>query len=247
MEFKPETYEAIRTHILTQYPNEACGVVIGGEFYPCENVAEDKRTNFKIAADELIRLEIEHGDVEVVVHSHPYDIKAAGRWDPSWPSASDMTAWMAGGIPWVIYATEGEGLSRPVVMDDANPAPLEGREFIHGVLDCYALVRDYFRLERGVTLPNYPRDMSWWEAGKDLYSENFEAAGFKEISSKEAREGDLILLKYRSPVINHAVIIVSPSEVLSHMANRLSGRTDRLRYDRLASKYIRYVGGKDET
>jgi len=48
---------------------------------------------------------------------------------------------------------------------------LVGREWSHGVLDCYALVRDWFRAERGVELPNFVRFDDWWKRGENLYLE----------------------------------------------------------------------------
>jgi cell wall-associated NlpC family hydrolase len=51
-------------------------------------------------------------------------------------------------------------------------APLVGRQFAHGVLDCYSLVRDFHARELGIPLSEYERQDDWWSHGQDLYSLN---------------------------------------------------------------------------
>ena len=72
-------WTAARVHAERCYPDESCGLIIAGEYFPCNNVADDKRTGFEIHASILASA----GDrIEVLVHSHGDG--------PAYPSASDM-------------------------------------------------------------------------------------------------------------------------------------------------------------
>jgi proteasome lid subunit RPN8/RPN11 len=237
-----EQRDEFEKHAIAHYPEEVCAVIAGGNLILCQNEAEDRNSTFKISAEKLIEAEILHGPLDLVLHTHSG--ASAGRWPRHWPSGQDMQSWMHGSTPWLIFACNGEGLGEHCVLDDANPAPLEGREFIHGINDCYSLIRDYFRMEKGITLPNYPRDMEWWAKDKDLYSENFEAAGFVEIPADQVRSGDCMMIQFRSDVINHAAVVIDESRILHHMIHRLSGYDDWSKWHRVAAKYVRYVGEK---
>ena len=79
------------------------------------------------------------------------------------PSEGDRVACEASGLPWYIVAvakdddgtiTAGE-VNR--IAPEGYQAPLVGRPFHHGTLDCYGLMRDWYRLEWGLELPDFPR------------------------------------------------------------------------------------------
>jgi proteasome lid subunit RPN8/RPN11 len=241
MDIKLDALLRFTRHACSVWPAEGCGVIIRDSFHWVDNIAEDPFQTFQMDPITLARLQ-EIGPVQAILHSHPYNSDTKQAYPPEWPSGMDMQNWMKGNVPWGIASCDGEGISNLVWLDEANPEPLIGREFIHGINDCYSLVRDWFRTEYEVTIPNFARGMEWWHTGKDLYSENFESAGFKEISKDDVRIGDCILIKYMSPVINHAGVITGNNELLHHMFHRLSGR-DRLdKWERKVVKYVRYVG-----
>lgn len=240
MILSPEAHEAFKAHVIAQYPKEACGLLIDGVYVPQDNISETPERTFRIAPEALIRSG--SMDLQAVLHSHPYDLRVAPAYPPEWPSTADMRSWIAMGIPWGICATEGEGITQLVWLDDANPAPLLGREFIHGVHDCYSIVRDWFKLQRSVTLPNFARGMDWWETGADLYDENFERAGFVTIPFEEATVGDCVLFKVRSPVTNHAAVITGENEILHHLFHRLSGHDSLNKWTRVINRAVRYRG-----
>ena len=54
-----------------------------------------------------------------------------------------------------------------------------------GVSDCYSLIRDWYRTERGIALPEFPRDWEWWEYGGDLYAMGFAEAGFVKLPEND--------------------------------------------------------------
>ena len=231
-------------HSLKEFPKEACGVVVNDSYIPCKNIATDPEKNFQISAIELASIAAQHGKVQAVLHSHP--MVGRSKWPAQWPSHHDMVQWLKGDIPWGIVATEGENCSPLVWMDEATIAPLEGREFVHGVWDCYSTVRDWYRVERGVTVPNFPRGMEWWDKGANHYEDNFEKAGFIEISRDELQIGDAVLMRVKSPVINHAAVVTGSNQIIHHLFHRKSGFDDFNKWERFYAKYVRLRENNDK-
>lgn len=240
MKLTPKTLAAFEADVLKRYPEEACGFIIKGRYVPMKNVAEDPLTTFRIDPKEYVKA-AKRG-IAAVMHSHPYSMEFSTTYPPQWPSTADMKGWLNHGVPWGICATNGEGITEIVWLDDAHPAPLVGREFIHGVNDCYSVIRDWFRMERGIVLPNFARGMEWWERGEDLYDQNFEAAGFKTIPFEEASVGDCVLFRVASPVTNHAAVITGENEILHHLFHRQSGHDTLSKWTRVINRAVRYVG-----
>lgn len=242
-----ECQASFKSHVLTEYPNEACGLVVNDTYIPCTNSAETPATHFRIPANELLAA-TENGPIQVVLHSHTYslgdNVYANGN-QPEWPSTADMTTWMQDNIPWGIVATDGEGLSEMVWMDESEVAPLLERPFIHGVWDCGSIIRDYFRTVHGLTINNYARGYEWWNNGKNLYVDNWADAGFTEITTDEATIGDVCIMQVRSPVPNHAAVITADNTITHHLFHRLS-EEDRLdKWRRVIVKYLRYTGKQE--
>lgn len=211
------TLEAIRAHAAQDYPREACGLVIitkGREQYlPCRNVAGGTE-HFILPAEDYAAAE-DAGEVVAVVHSHP-DVPAA-------PTEADLVSCEASGLPWHILSWPADDLR--TIEPSGYQAPLVGRSFAHGVLDCYTLIRDWYRLERGVNLPDFERRDDWWAAGDDLYMQHYAEAGFVAVSQDQPElVGDVILMQLRAKVPNHAAVYLGNGHMLHHLHGRLSSR-----------------------
>lgn len=221
---QPATLKAFQEHAIEAFPKEACGliaVVNGRErYFPCNNASTGAEDHFVITGQQFADVE-DQGEIMAIAHSHP---NAAAT-----PSQADLVSCEQHGYPWFIVSTHRDddgyvAASEPIeVRPTGYQAPLVGRVFSHGILDCYALVRDYYRIHHDIALPNYERSMDWWHEGQDLYEDNFRDAGFSVITD-EPRPGDVILMQIRADVINHAGIYLGDGVMLHHMINRLSSR-----------------------
>ncbi len=212
-----ETLAAVRAHAQEDYPREACGLIVvvkGRERYvPCRNLAAGSE-HFLLPAEDYAAAE-DMGEVIAVVHSHPDA--------PATPSEADRVACEASGLPWHIVSWPADDLR--TITPSGYQAPLVGREFAHGVLDCYTLVRDWYQRERGITLPDFPRRDDWWQHGEDLYMRHYAEAGFVAVSQDQPEQaGDVILMQLRSPVPNHAGVYLGDGTMLHHLHGRLSSR-----------------------
>lgn len=228
-------------HAREVWPEPACGAVVGSEaspdYLPFTDAEDCSRDAFHLASEALRRFEERWGDVRGIVISHPSD-HAAGGPDPLLftPSAAQMAAQISLGMPFGVVVASREASYRPWWFGDQCPVPgIVGRPFRHGVTDCYSLVRDWFRTERGIVLPDFPRDWNWWLKGDDLYRESFLAAGGRPIEMEEARPGDVILLRVRSDVPNHAVVLLPGSYLAQHFGSLAP-------YDPRALSHVRRVG-----
>ncbi|MBY6278872.1 C40 family peptidase [Stenotrophomonas maltophilia] len=220
---QPTTLQAIQAHAVAEYPRECCGLIVtieGHERYlPCRNVAATPSEHFRLPAEDYAVAE-DKGEVLALVHSHP-DAAAT-------PSDADRVMCERSGLTWHIVSV-GQVAGEPPLCGDLQTlhpsgymAPLVGRQFAHGVLDCYSLVRDFHARELGIALSEYERQDDWWSHGQDLYSlERLHAEGFDLIEG-EPQRGDMILMQIRSPVTNHAGIYLGDGQMLHHLHGRLS-------------------------
>lgn len=218
--FAPETIRAMMEHAEEEYPRESCGLVVRDAYLRVDNLAADPESDFSMPRGALLL-----PGVQAVVHSHP-----AG---PDCPSEADMAQQIASGLPWGIVTVcpeaeaEGPVASEPFFWGDGVPRPpLKGREFRHGVTDCYALCRDWWLAETGELLPDYPRPDEWWAHGGNLLLERFREAGFETVPLSEVRRGDGLLfsirLGRRDDVVNHCAVCLGGGRMLHHLAGRLS-------------------------
>ena len=238
-------YPAIAAHAAAEYPKEACGIITADEGYlPMLNVAEDPQEHFALPAAALEKLP----GALAVVHSHPDG--------PDAPSATDIAGQINSALPWGLCVVSSDRtVSKPFYWGDMlEPPPLIGREFRHGPSgtdgkgDCYALIRDWYRLEKGITLPDFPRDDAWWETGGDLYVAHFAEAGFVEIPAQQARDGDVFMMKVQSDRINHAGLLVDGEQlILHHLSGRLSRREPMGRWYKFIAKWVRYAPCSDNS
>ena len=206
---------SIRAHAAAQAPHECCGVVLVAngrqKYLPMENMAKSPAKHFVIDPVEYAQAE-DRGEITHIVHSH---VNIAPK-----PSEGDLVGIEQSGLPWIIvnWPTGAWTETAP----SGYKAPLVGRNYHHGVLDCYSIIVDYFA-ELGIELPNFDRDDKWWLAGGNLYAENFHKAGFSKVEGPP-QQHDVLLMQIASPVINHGAIFLGDGKILQHCANRLSSR-----------------------
>jgi proteasome lid subunit RPN8/RPN11 len=225
----------VRIHAEAEAPRECCGLAVRDRsgllvYVACRNVARDHE-HFIINATDYARAE-DTGEVVAIAHSHPY-------MDPA-PSLADRTSIEDTGLPWLIvnHPLGTYTISRP----EGFAAPLIGRPFVHGVHDCYALVRDYFA-KIGITLNDYARSWGWWEGatGPDLYRDNFMGEGFREVPPETLREHDLILMRIRAPRENHMAVYLGHDVILHHLIGQPSRReTYQEFYQRRTTAVLRH-------
>ncbi|WP_373947539.1 C40 family peptidase [Pandoraea sputorum] len=179
----------------------------------CRNLAQGTE-HFVMAPEDFAAAE-DLGEVVGVVHSHPDS--------PAAPSEADLVGCEATGLPWHILSWPTDDLR--TIEPSGYIAPLIGRTFAHGVLDCWSLVRDFYARELGIELPDFERRDDWWAQGENLYMEGYPKAGFVVVNQDAPEKvGDVILMQRRAEVPNHAGVYLGGGLMLHHMHGRLSTR-----------------------
>lgn len=216
-----EVEAEFRAHALERHPHECGGVIVQREdgtfFYM--RVRNDSRSpgdGYKSNSSDLSAAH-SAGEVVAFCHSHP---DASPK-----PSQADLVQCELHGIPWYIVSV-GESTTGDITetLPTGYVAPLLGRSFHHGVLDCYALVKDWYWQERGIKLGCYNRDYRWWLDGGNLYLDNYEKEGFARVTDGTLEVGDILLMTIRSRVPNHAAVFVGDNMILHHYEGQLSSR-----------------------
>lgn len=187
---------------------ECCGFIINNKTYvPCENISADPKNHFEISPEDWITAE-RQGAITAIVHSHPNGLPIL--------SEADQIYQQKTGIDWWLVCNNQIYKFRCV-------QPLIGREFQHGITDCYTLFRDAYHL-CGVDIPDFERADDWWNNGENLYLDKMPANGFYQITLANLQEGDIILFSLNSKTVNHAAVYVGNNSILHHLPKRQSKR-----------------------
>jgi proteasome lid subunit RPN8/RPN11 len=209
-----ENRDKFKEYAKANSPNESCAVLFikqgKEEIFLCNNVALDKRRNFIIDPLDYEAAENE-GEIVAVVHSHVGSPQ---------PSQVDLVSCETTKLKWLIYSINLDVWHE--FFPSGYRAPLVGRQFHFGVLDCFTLIRDYYRAELGLELRDFERTDESIFKTESLYEKHFESYGFKRVT--ELQKNDVILMQigYKNP--SHAAIYLGEGLMLHHLRNKLSSR-----------------------
>ena len=217
MKLSEEIKNQALIHAKEEDPRESVGlvnIVRGREkYYRCRNQAEEPELHFCLDPSDYLKCE-KQGEIVAVIHSHPTTSQE--------PSEADKVACERNNLPWFIVNPNTEKWS--YYEPSGFTLPYVGRHWAHGIVDCYTLWKDWYKGELGIEMSEYNRQDDWWHKGENLYLDNFEKEGMREIKLEDIQYGDIILMNIESPVPNHAAIYLGENVILHHVTNRLSSR-----------------------
>ena len=205
-------------HAKDQNPKESVGLLLNikgkKRYYPCQNLSITSHQEFILNPEDYVKAD-NLGDIIGIVHSHPIC-------SPE-PSQADRVSCEKSNLPWYIVNPESEEWS--YLEPNGYKAPLIGRKWVWGVTDCWSLVVDWYKQEKGIELKDYERNMTPDEFLFDPLFESYAwRTGFRELRPEERLEkGDVLLMSIMYPTLNHVAIFLGDM-VLHHLADRLSCR-----------------------
>ena len=216
-------------HAESMLPNECCGIAIiykgKLKYIKCNNLLQGD--TFCIDPQDYVKAE-DMGEIVAICHSH---INGSSK-----PSQPDIISCNASNLPWLIVSYPSKAYT--VLPPKDYRDPLIGRPFFHGVLDCYSLIRNYYKETLNIELKDYIRAPNWWDSGYDLYEDNFRNEGFIVVTDSSMKEHDVILMQHGSDKVNHGAIYLGDNLILHHSTNRLSSRDVYGGYWRKNTRYI---------
>jgi proteasome lid subunit RPN8/RPN11 len=236
----PDVIAAIQKHAMAAYPEEACGVVTGDAYVPCDNIHPEPEKAFRIDPEFSGKL-MKAKKLQAVVHSHPDG--------PNHPSAFDQQSQIDMGIPWGVVPVIGDRVAAVACSDilwwgDTLPdVPLERRKFIWGIFHCYSLYRDWMWQERGIRIPNFAVPADFVEQGQNVFVENAEKAGLCNLGKPDIENlqvGDMLVGKLFGAFPNHCGVYVGDDQFLHHPTGGASGKVELLRWWPRIEVVLRY-------
>ena len=234
------------SHVLKEYPNEACGVVdMDCYYHPYPNLHSDPLHCFEL--DSAVYL---NHQVKAIIHSHTYDLKTSNRDSRDIarsPSLMDQNSQIRSGVEWGIVVCDGEGVDHPVWWGDYNHRPpLFDREYIAGAQECVNFACDWLYQNRGIELPLQPHDENWFREGGDFIDELYKEWGFEDINITDLQEGDVVMFKLRSQVVNHLGIYIGNGQVAHHLYKRLPTVEPLAKWQHHIQRAVRYKGKNND-
>lgn len=204
----------ILIHLVDKYPEEACGIIQNKKgklnWIPCENLAEDKETDFILDQAEYLKASLT-GDIHAIVHSHP---NASSELSERDKKASDFLK-----VPYIVYSLPS---GEKTIYNPKTGQELLGREYKFGENDCFTLIRDYYKQELNIDIPSMLFEDDWWENGLNYFDDLFKDFGFIEV--EEPEKNDIIVFSVRSNIPNHCGVYLGEGVFMHHAEHRLSCR-----------------------
>ena len=221
----PQIIKDAQQHALEEYPKESVGAVIANKYVRLINEAADSTAHFETKFETTY---------QALIHSHPDESPA--------PSAHDMRQQQATALPWAILSVTQETAGKLEWFGDQTPIqPYLGRTFLSGMRDCWCLVRDWYRKEKGIILDNLPRSPTWAKEQVELISaKTIQDTGLYQISVNELQVGDVVAARIGARIVNHTAIYVGRGLVLHHPSNGLSCHTPIAPWQRFVRYYLRH-------
>lgn len=223
-------YDEIYIHLQKELPRECCGIIAKKneeiKYFPCNNLAKSNQ-DFILDPEDLVIIEDSDYEPIVIVHSHPYTNIL--------PSETDRVSIEQTQLTWLIMdGQKNVGIYNPT----GYIPPLEGRVFHYGVIDCYTLIKDYYKLTFNIEISDFERyTENWWNDYGTNFEEYYTKEGFIPFDISSIKEHDLLVMCIGSPHPNHYGIYLGNSTMLHHAAGRLSCKEKVTKY----YNSIRYV------
>tara|TARA_R100000773_G_scaffold34396_1_gene29357 strand:- start:1678 stop:2379 length:702 start_codon:yes stop_codon:yes gene_type:complete len=203
-------------HAKEQDPKESCGLLLnirGKErYYPCRNLSMTNHQCFILDPEDYVKAD-NTGEITAIVHSHPVT--------PPIPSQADKISCEQSNLPWYIVnpKTEQWGFYKP----EGYKPPILGRPWVWGVTDCWSLVVDWYKEEKGIKLLDYKRPTTPEEFLENpVFEKYLPSRGFRLLEPNEKLiDGDVLAMSIFGQGLNHVAIFLN-GDVLHHLTDRLS-------------------------
>lgn len=225
----------IKAHALRESPNECCGIVAINGFgevkvFECENLARNKVGRFAIDPKKNIEAE-KFGHIVCFYHSHASEFLNP---DNDKFSKEDIDISYESCIPALLYVHPQDTwhYSQPSTY---VPRALLGRAFVWGIWDCYSLVKDYFKINKKISMGHYFPPENASPSSNFGYEALVNNENFHEVPVEEMKKDDVILFKIKSEFINHSAVYLGGNEFLHQPINRISST------GLLDDRYLKYI------
>jgi proteasome lid subunit RPN8/RPN11 len=237
-----EVKQKILEHVGLNTNEESCGLLLERSseitVRPCQNIAFSSKKRFIISPYEVAEARKE-GEIIAFYHSH---LDGEGLTELDKLISKKLM------LPTIIYTIESNKFDEYVPLNE--DVPLIGRPYFQGVFDCYSLIRDYYKNNLNLTLPDIwefickksgckvseviakmqlldepDKNLATLNAElpkfSNLFNDFFIESGFVKVP--ELQKNDVIITnipRFNLPI--HAMLYLGGNTILHHPANRKS-------------------------
>jgi cell wall-associated NlpC family hydrolase len=99
---------------------------------------------------------------------------------------------------------------------------LVGNPFQLGTYDCLRMVRDFYKQNFDIDIPNYARPTNWNSDTLDLIGLLHSKLGFEKVDTWKLQPGDILATAIGTSKPNHMVIYVGDNMILHHKTGAMS-------------------------
>jgi proteasome lid subunit RPN8/RPN11 len=228
----------IKLHAQKQAPLECCGVIIhslnGLVAFPCRNIHSEPEKFFTLKPEDYLEYSM-IGKIVGYYHSHQTN-EDFSEFDKLNSENHKLVA--------VLYVVKPDVFH--IYTPKGYEVPYCKREYIHGVVDCFSLVKDYYARELNIQLTDITHPYRYVENKVEhpdnqmvhtILKEHFVNNGFVEVQA--AAKHDVILQKtphIPSPV--HCAIFLGNNQLLHHPFKKRSCIDTYSNVQRTRTKHI---------
>lgn len=197
----------IKEYALANRGSEICGLLIKNKddinFYKCRNISYYKEYNCILNPFDYIKAS-KVGKIIGHVHSQ----------EDRYPSFIDYLNAISHNIYSIIYSWKYDKFSiiEPKLKTYLN------LEYKLGKNDCFELVKNYYKNELDITIPEHKRYDKWELDNPNLIINNIEGDGFHKVNFEDIKKNDIIIFNiYDIPC--HLAIYLGSGLILHHPEN----------------------------
>jgi proteasome lid subunit RPN8/RPN11 len=234
MKLTKQIKNQIREHALEESPRECCGFLVRGKeqnLMACRAQNSALHPNlFRCSPHDYLMAESK-GKIVAVYHSHTNSNQSFSEFD-KFNSLCHK-------VNYVLYCTDTNSFIQydPTL---SNFHKYIGRTFEIGKTDCYALIKDFYDEELGITLRDYERKEDWKSNLDKLFDSNFEREGFDEVDALE--KYDCILFGFRKNTPSAHISVYLGDGLMLHQPDKSRSRVEEFsdRYKKFTKHIIRH-------
>lgn len=212
--------EHIKKYALENINIESCGLILQNQkeifIYPSINISLEKDKFFTINPKDYLKASL-LGNIIGIYHSHTEN----GSLDFS---QTDIKNAKNHGLIYVLYCIKTNSFkiydgSQESIYKDYLNIPFE-----IGKNDCYELIKNYYKNELKINLPNLSRDKNWYENNNQRFLLEFQSQFHKFLKETNILQKNAILLfKYKHKEYPHHLgVYLDNNEFLHHPQNKFS-------------------------
>lgn len=227
-------------HATTFPEEEVCGLIIksfNGEIivFPCRNKSDNKSLHYILDPNDYLK-SIYIGEILACYHSQIESDEFSNL---------DKIQSIGHNCIYIMFclSTKNFHIFDPKNKNFSNPlSKYIGINFKIGENDCYSLIRNFYKIEKNIHLPDLNREKDWYQLDPKRFEKEHNKNFKNFVLTNNPKYGDLIVFKYAKNINPHHLgIYLNNIEFLHHPRNKYSCvESFSCNYKKRVAFYLKY-------